>query len=91
MLEQPMNSWLTGVVRAARTRQEKWEEERAEHALCTCIQDEVSTLDVFPATSQGLEEGEPPTEKTGPEDDQTKKEDITHPPSPNTKASGPSP
>ena len=39
--------------------------ERAEHALCSCIQDEVTTFDTFPATVQGLDEGEKPHRKAG--------------------------
>ena len=50
------------VVRAARTKQENNWKERAEHALRTCIRDEMTTFDIFPATVQGLEEGENPTE-----------------------------
>ena len=57
-------------MRAARTKQENNGKERAEHALCTYIQDKMPTFDIFPATSQGLGEGEPHTEKTEPEDDQ---------------------
>ena len=55
---------------AARIKQENTGKERAEHALFTCIQDEMPTIDTFPATSQGFEEGEPPTAKKQPEDDQ---------------------
>ena len=58
------------VVRAARTKQENNGKERAEHALRTYIQDESTTFDTFPAAEQGLDEGEHPTEKLEPEDDQ---------------------
>ena len=61
---------VSRVLRAARTTQENHEKERAEHSRCTYIQDEMPTFDVFPATSQVLEEGEPPTDKTEPEDEQ---------------------
>ena len=39
-------------------------------SACTYIQDEMTTFDTFPATVQGLDEGENPTEKIEPEDDQ---------------------
>ena len=73
ILEQPVSSWrwmVSRVVRAARTKQETNGKERAEHALCTRIQDEMTTFDTFPAAVQGLDEGENPTEKIEPEDDQ---------------------
>ena len=58
------NESVSRVVRAGRTKQENRRKERAEHALCTDIQDEMTAFDTFPATNQGLEEGENPTEKT---------------------------
>ena len=54
---------VSRVVRTARTRQENNEKERAEHANCSHTHDEVTNSDAFPATVQGLEEGENPTEK----------------------------
>ena len=57
------------VVRTARTRQENHEKERAEHAYYSHIHDEVTISDVFPATVQGLDEGEHKEENTMPEDE----------------------
>ena len=61
---------VSRVVRTARTRQENNEKERGEHAYHSHIHDEVTISDAFPATVQGLEEGESPSENTTPEDDQ---------------------
>ena len=36
------------------------EKERTEHAYCSYIQDEMTIFDTFPATVQGLDEGENP-------------------------------
>ena len=56
------NGWSTEsvcrVVRAARTKQENNGKERAEHALYTYIQDEMTTSDTFPVAVHGLEEDE---------------------------------
>ena len=60
---------VSRVVRAAKKKQETNGKERAEHALCTYIQDEMTTFDIFPATVQGLNESENATEKVEPEDD----------------------
>ena len=78
MLRQPVRcqrmGWSTEsvsrVVRTARARQENHEKERAEHAHCCHIHDEVTTSDIFPATVQGLDGSEHPAENTVPEDDQ---------------------
>ena len=68
------DGWLTEsvsrVVRAARTKQETNGEEPAEHALCNCIQDEMTTFDTFPATSQGLDECEKSLRKDRTRSDQ---------------------
>ena len=61
---------MSRVVIKARTRQENNQRERAEHAYYSHIHDEVTISDSFPATVQGLGEGEHPTENTIPEDDQ---------------------
>ena len=53
---------VSRVVRTARTRQENHEKERAEHAYYSHIHDEVTLSDTFPATVQGLNEGEHSTE-----------------------------
>ena len=70
----PGEGWSTEsksrVVRTARTRQEKHEKKRAEHAYCGHIHDEVTISDVFPATIQGLEEDENLPEDTTAQDDQ---------------------
>ena len=63
---------MSRVVRTARTRQEHHEKERAEHAHCSHICDEVTISDIFPATVQGLDGGE---QNTTPEDDQEDFED----------------
>ena len=70
----PAEGWSTEsvsrVVRTARARQENHEKERAEHAYYSHIHGEVTISDAFPATVQGLDEGEHPAENTIPEDDQ---------------------
>ena len=70
----PADGWSTSfvsrVVRTARTRQENNERERAEHAYCTHIHDEVTITDSCTVTGQGLDGGEHPAENTTPEDDQ---------------------
>ena len=55
----PAEGWSTeSVSRAARTRQEKHEKERAEHAYYSHIHDEVTISDSFTLTRQGLDAGE---------------------------------
>ena len=61
---------VSSVVKTARTRQENHEKERAEHAYYSHMHDDVTISDTFPATVQGLDEGEHPAENTIPEDDQ---------------------
>ena len=61
---------VSSVVRTARTRQENQKKERTELAYYSRIHDEVTISDTFPATVQGLDEGEYLTENTIPEDDQ---------------------
>ena len=61
---------VSSVVRTARTRQENHEKERAEHAYYSHMHDEATICDTFPATVQGLDEGEHAAENTMPEDDQ---------------------
>ena len=66
-----VDGWSTEFVcRQQGQKQETNGKERAEHALCTHIQDEMTFFDTSPATIQGLDEGENPTEKIEPEDDQ---------------------
>ena len=61
---------VSRVVRTARTRKENNEKERAEHAYCSHMHDEVTISDTFPATVQGLDEGKHLAENTIREDDQ---------------------
>ena len=61
---------VSRVVRTARTSKENNEKERAEHAYCSHMHDEVTISDTFPATVQGLDEGKHLAENTIPEDDQ---------------------
>ena len=61
---------VSRVVRTIRTRQENNERERAEHAYCSHIHDEVKISDSFTVTGQGLDGGEHPADNTTPEDDQ---------------------
>ena len=48
---------VSRVVRTATTSKENNEKERAEHAYCSHMHDEVTISDTFPATVQGLDEG----------------------------------
>ena len=57
---------LSRVVRTARTRQDNNLKERASHAFYSHIHGEVTICDTFPATAQGPDEGEYPTENTIP-------------------------
>ena len=70
----PADGWSTEsvsrIVRTPRKRQENHGKERAEHAYCSHIHDEVTISDTFAGTVQGLDEGEHPAENTIPEDDQ---------------------
>ena len=61
--------WSTeSVGRVVRTK--KHEKERAEHAYCNHIHDEVTVYDAFPATIQKLDEDENLPEDTTAQDDQ---------------------
>ena len=64
------NIAVSRVVRTARTTQENNERERAEHAYCSHIHDEVTISDSFAVTGPGLEEDEILTENTTAQDDQ---------------------
>ena len=66
------NESVSHVVRAARTKEANNRKERAEHALCSYIQDKMATFDIFPATVHELEEDKNPTEKMEPDNDQDK-------------------
>ena len=61
---------VSRVVIEAKTKQGNNGKERAEQSHYSYIQDKMTTFDTFPATVQGLDEGEKPTEKLEPEDDQ---------------------
>ena len=60
---------VSRAVRAARTKQENNGKKHAEHANYSYIQDEMTTFDTFPATVQGLDEGDKPTDKLEAEHD----------------------
>ena len=61
---------MSRVVRTARTAREIHKKERAEHAYCSHIHDEVTVYDAFPATIQELDEDENLPEDTTAQDDQ---------------------
>ena len=61
---------VSRVVRTVRTRQDKHEKERAEHAYYKHIHDEMTVSDIFPATTQRLEEDEDLPEDTTAQDEQ---------------------
>ena len=61
---------VSRVARTARTRQDNNGKERASHVFYSHIHDEVTISDTLPATAQGSDEGDYPTENTIPEDDQ---------------------
>ena len=61
---------VSRVVRTASTRQENNEEERAEHAYYSHIQDDVTITDSFTVTGQRLGEDENIPEDTTAQDDQ---------------------
>ena len=59
---------VSRAVRAARTKQEPNGKERASHTLCSHIQGEMATFEIYPATVHELEEEKNPTEKIEPRD-----------------------